>query len=148
MAAMPRRGEPPRKRGRPSKSEGSRSTPKKSKGCTASGCAVAPRGIHIFTDCSGIETPVMALEGLGLKYVHVGACEISLSLRKFIAKNFPPHKLYKERSLNEDCMACILPSPCTLFHLGATSSNLIYFDVFHEFVGESCSLWSLQTFVL
>ena len=107
---MPRRGEPLQKRG-PSESEGSRSTPKKkSKGGTASGCAIAPRRIHIFTDCSGIETPVMALEGLGLKYVHVGACEISPSLRKFIAKNFPPLKLYKERSLNEDCTACILPS--------------------------------------
>ena len=49
----------------------------------------------VFTDFSGMESPILALEGLGVRHVHVGSCEKCLSLRKFILKNFHPLVLYK-----------------------------------------------------
>ena len=41
------------------------------------GEAVAPPKLRIFTDFSGMEAPCLALEGLGVDYLHVGACEKS-----------------------------------------------------------------------
>ena len=60
------------------------------------GARVAPPKIRVFTDFSGIEAPILALEGLRVDYLHVGACEKSPSLQKFIRKNFMPQVLYKD----------------------------------------------------
>ncbi len=48
----------------------------------------------VVTDCSGIESPIQALHGLGVIYTHAAACEQSKSLQKFIVCNYGPHVLY------------------------------------------------------
>ena len=63
------------------------------------GTPVAPPKLRIFTDFSGIEAPILALEGLGVDYLHVGSCEKSLSLQKFIRRNLSPGILYKDQGL-------------------------------------------------
>ena len=68
------------------------------------GEAVAPPKLRIFTDFSGMEAPCLALEGLGVDYLHVGACEKSPSLQKFIRKNVAPQLLYKDRGLQHTKM--------------------------------------------
>lgn len=66
-----------------------KSTKKRRKDAIAHiGAPVAPPKLRIFTDFSGIEAPILALEGLGVDYLHVGSCEKSLSLHKFICRNF------------------------------------------------------------
>ncbi|CAJ1353372.1 unnamed protein product [Effrenium voratum] len=48
------------------------------------------RPIRIGTDCSGMETPVMALRALKVEYEHMFSCDIEKSVKEQILANFPP----------------------------------------------------------
>mmetsp|Transcript_40148 Transcript_40148/g.86086 ORF Transcript_40148/g.86086 Transcript_40148/m.86086 type:complete len:396 (-) Transcript_40148:236-1423(-) len=49
----------------------------------------ARRPLRIGTDCSGMEAPLMALEGLKVEYSHVFSCDICKMVKKTIDANFP-----------------------------------------------------------
>ena len=58
----------------------------------------------VATDCSGIETPIMALDNLGIKYDHIFSSDICKNSKRFIETNFPPKIFYddiKKRNNNE-----------------------------------------------
>merc|ERR1719386_582265 len=52
--------------------------------------------LKIGTDCSGMETPVMALKKLGVPYEHMFSCDIDAAVKKQILENFPPKKWYDD----------------------------------------------------
>ena len=54
------------------------------------------RPIRVGTDCSGIDTPVMALEALQIDYEHIFSCEKDEFARKAIEHNFTPSTMYKD----------------------------------------------------
>ena len=45
--------------------------------------------IRVGTDCSGIETPIQALQNLGVGYEHIFSCENDSTAKKVIKTNFP-----------------------------------------------------------
>ncbi len=60
--------------------------------------------ITVGTDCSGIESPLMALDLLNIDYDHMFSSEIDKNCIEFINRNFPPKKMYvdlKKRNVNE-----------------------------------------------
>ena len=54
----------------------------------AVGGTLPPRAIYVGTDCSGIETPIMALQAMGVQHTHEFSSEIRPRVRKFIELNF------------------------------------------------------------
>ena len=44
--------------------------------------------LTIGTDCSGMETPLQALDNLGIEYDHVFSCDKDPAVRRFIEANF------------------------------------------------------------
>ena len=46
--------------------------------------------LNIATDCSGIETPIMALDEMGVNYTHIWSCDNDKKVKKFIRTNFSP----------------------------------------------------------
>jgi len=82
---------------RPNETDGQRKASKRKSSCEKIPAEVQTvKQLCVFTDFSGIESPILALEGLGVRFVHAGSCEKGLSLRKFILKNFQPLVLYKD----------------------------------------------------
>jgi len=59
-----------------------------------SGALTTP--LRIGTDCSGMETPVMALQELGVAYDHKFSCDIDKNVKKQILQNFPPAVWYDD----------------------------------------------------
>ena len=60
------------------------------------GQGVSGERITLGTDCSGSESPVLALRRLGVQFVHKFACEIDPAARACIRANCSPHRLYKD----------------------------------------------------
>jgi len=54
------------------------------------------RKVALATDCSGMETPVMALQNLGVPVNHVFSCDIDHNAKKTIMANFPPKAWYDD----------------------------------------------------
>lgn len=52
--------------------------------------------IKVGTDCSGMESPIIALENLGISYLHEFSSEIDPYCRKTIKANFNPTTLYED----------------------------------------------------
>lgn len=52
--------------------------------------------LRIATDCSGIETPLMALDQLKIPYDHIFSSETDRNCLCFIQRNFPPQHLYHD----------------------------------------------------
>lgn len=50
--------------------------------------------LHVASDCSGIDTPIMALRELGIPYRHVFSSEINEEVRDLISLNFNPELLF------------------------------------------------------
>ena len=50
----------------------------------------------IGCDCSGIETPVMALENLGVRIVHKFSCDSDPHVQTVAAANFAPEHYFKD----------------------------------------------------
>lgn len=57
---------------------------------------VLTRPVRIGTDCSGMETPVMALKKLKVPYEHMFSCDIDLNVKRQILANFPPKVWYDD----------------------------------------------------
>ena len=52
--------------------------------------------LRIGTDCSGLETPLMALLNLGVVFAHIFACDCDAYVKRTIKSNFPPEKIYDD----------------------------------------------------
>lgn len=57
--------------------------------------------LRIGTDCSGIESPICALNNLGIDYEHVFSCEIDKYARKTIEANYKPSIIYEDIRTNK-----------------------------------------------
>lgn len=55
-----------------------------------------PSQIRVGTDCSGIEAPVHALNGIGLSYKHLWSSEIADAPRKVLLANTPPEQIFSD----------------------------------------------------
>ena len=60
----------------------------------AAGLVTQP--LLVGTDCSGLESPLQALDNLKVRYRHVFSCESDAHLKKFISYNFKPEKYYDD----------------------------------------------------
>eukprot|EP00440_Ansanella_granifera_P073881 gb/GFBE01080165.1/.p1 GENE.gb/GFBE01080165.1/~~gb/GFBE01080165.1/.p1 ORF type:complete len:382 (+),score=85.77 gb/GFBE01080165.1/:1-1146(+) len=58
--------------------------------------AALSRPVRIGTDCSGMETPVMALKKLGVDYEHMFSCDIDKNVKTQILANFPPKRWFDD----------------------------------------------------
>mmetsp|Transcript_56204 Transcript_56204/g.174295 ORF Transcript_56204/g.174295 Transcript_56204/m.174295 type:complete len:372 (-) Transcript_56204:113-1228(-) len=67
--------------------------------------ASAPRPISIATDCSGMETPVMALKNLGVAIDHVSSCDVNPHVKKTIMANFPPKVFFDDLTMRDNAAA-------------------------------------------
>jgi DNA (cytosine-5)-methyltransferase 1 len=54
------------------------------------------RTIRIGCDCAGIETPIMALENLGINISHQFSCDIDAAVRQVALANFSPATYYDD----------------------------------------------------
>lgn len=52
--------------------------------------------LRVGTDCSGIETPLMALQGLGVPFQHVFSSDIDAKSKVFVERNFPSGHFYDD----------------------------------------------------
>jgi DNA (cytosine-5)-methyltransferase 1 len=52
--------------------------------------------VLVGTDCSGMETPLMALSRLEVPYKHVFSCDVDRHVRKHIAGNFSPAQCFPD----------------------------------------------------
>lgn len=50
--------------------------------------------LRIATDCSGLDTPITALNLVGIPYEHIFSSDINESSKKFILQNHKPHTFY------------------------------------------------------
>ena len=57
-------------------------------------CSASPDQLQVVTDFSGLETPSLALDALGIDSTLVAASEISPKLRDVIVENFKPHVMH------------------------------------------------------
>ena len=60
------------------------------------------KSLLVGTDCSGIESPIMAIYNLGVKYVHVFSSDIDRDCEEFINRNFPPLRFYPDIQLRDN----------------------------------------------
>lgn len=60
--------------------------------------------MFIATDCSGIETPIMALDEMGIDYTHIWSCDNNKKVKQFIQTNFNPEYFF------DDMTTRVLPS--------------------------------------
>jgi len=65
----------------------------------------AMRTLIVGTDCSGMETPVMALQNLGVPVDHAFSCDVNRNVKATIMANFPPRVWYDDVSTRNNATA-------------------------------------------
>ena len=63
--------------------------------------------VKVGTDCSGMDTPLIALENLGIKYDHIFSCEHDKYARRTIQANHMPVIGSSRRTID---MCCLIDS--------------------------------------
>lgn len=76
--------------------------------------------LHVGTDCSGAEAPILAVRALGLRHRHVFSCEANPKKRQYIAANSPeavifPDMLTRDHSGLPPHNVYVCGFPCTPF---------------------------------
>jgi len=61
--------------------------------------------VALGTDCSGMETPAMALKSLGVPVEHRFACDVNKFAKMTILANFPPEVFYDDLTKRENSAA-------------------------------------------
>lgn len=98
------------------------------------------RPLRVGTDCSGMETPLMALKKLGVAYQHEFSCDIDKNVKKTIFANCPPKVFYDDLMSrdNETAPAVdlyVAGFPCQSFSLAGLGKGfkdrrgLVFFGV-------------------
>jgi len=66
-----------------------------------------PAGVKVSlaTDCSGMETPVMALRKLGVEVDHLFSCDVNKHVKQTIMANFPPKVWYDDLTTRDNSRA-------------------------------------------
>lgn len=72
------------------------------------------RPLRIGTDCSGMETPIMALKHLKVAHVHVFSSDIDKNVKKQIEQNWGPEVFYDDLMARDNDAA----PPCDLYIAG------------------------------
>ncbi len=54
------------------------------------------RSVSLVTECSGLETPLLALMELGFEVDHCSSTEYATGPQRFILRNFKPKNLYAD----------------------------------------------------
>jgi len=67
--------------------------------------AVLSRPVRIGTDCSVMETPVMALKKLKVPYDHMFSCDIDKHVKAQILENFPSAEWYDDLMLRDNSLS-------------------------------------------
>ena len=88
-----------------------------------------PSVINVFTDCSGMEAPIQALQNLHIDFQHLAASDINDASRRFIKNNFAPKLLFRdltkrrstERALAQCGAQCSMIDTCR--HLSAACES-------------------------
>jgi len=63
------------------------------------------RSLALGTDCSGMETPAMALSNLGVPVQHRFACDVNAHAKATILANFPPEVFYDDLTVRDNTAA-------------------------------------------
>jgi len=66
---------------------------------------MAPRALVLGTDCSGMETPAMALKSLGVEFDHAFSCDFNKHAKATIMANFPPRVFYDDVTTRDQSKA-------------------------------------------
>mmetsp|Transcript_58013 Transcript_58013/g.175372 ORF Transcript_58013/g.175372 Transcript_58013/m.175372 type:complete len:372 (-) Transcript_58013:35-1150(-) len=66
---------------------------------------MAPRALVLGTDCSGMETPAMALKSLGVEFDHAFSCDFNKHAKDTIMANFPPKIFYDDITTRDQSKA-------------------------------------------
>mmetsp|Transcript_73347 Transcript_73347/g.207856 ORF Transcript_73347/g.207856 Transcript_73347/m.207856 type:complete len:383 (-) Transcript_73347:115-1263(-) len=61
--------------------------------------------LALGTDCSGMETPAMALQNLGIEVDHVFSCDVNKHVKATIMANFPPKVWYDDLTARDNARA-------------------------------------------
>eukprot|EP00443_Scrippsiella_acuminata_P016363 CAMPEP_0115206868 /NCGR_PEP_ID=MMETSP0270-20121206/20425_1 /TAXON_ID=71861 /ORGANISM="Scrippsiella trochoidea, Strain CCMP3099" /LENGTH=440 /DNA_ID=CAMNT_0002620449 /DNA_START=67 /DNA_END=1387 /DNA_ORIENTATION=+ len=61
--------------------------------------------VSLATDCSGMETPVMALRNLGVEVNHLFSCDVNKHVKATIMANFPPKVWYDDLTKRDNSTA-------------------------------------------
>lgn len=97
--------------------------------------------ITVASDCSGIETPLMALDRLNIQYEHIFSSDIDKGCKEFIMNNYKPNVFFdniKDRDntkLPKDIDLYVAGFPCQAFStLGAKKGfdNVKCGDIFFD----------------
>ena len=67
--------------------------------------AAAPKPIRVGTDCSGMESPIQALEGMKMPFDHVFACDKDSDSKATIQANWKPAKFYDDIATRDNKMS-------------------------------------------
>lgn len=67
--------------------------------------AKGAKTVSLATDCSGMETPVMALRNLGVEVDHLFSCDINPHVKSTIMANFPPKVWYDDLMARDNSTA-------------------------------------------
>ena len=55
-----------------------------------------PSMLRVGTDCSGIEAPIHALQGMGISHKHLWSSELEAAPRQVIVANTPPEEVFTD----------------------------------------------------
>lgn len=61
--------------------------------------------VSVATDCSGMETPVMALNNLGVPVNHVFSCDVNPHAKRTIMANYPPKVFFDDLTKRDNTVA-------------------------------------------
>ena len=96
-------------------------------------CLMLPaQRVSVMTDCSGLESPILGLQSVGVSIEHVSACDINPDVRAWIQKHYSPAQIHTDMltrdtsSLprNVDLYCCGFP--CTPFSMRRTNSTKLF----------------------
>mmetsp|Transcript_79051 Transcript_79051/g.256372 ORF Transcript_79051/g.256372 Transcript_79051/m.256372 type:complete len:399 (+) Transcript_79051:59-1255(+) len=107
---------------------------------------MAPKSIALGTDCSGMETPVMALKNLGVDVNHVFACDVNVYAKKTIMANFPPKQWYDDLTKRDNTTApktdlYVAGFPCQPFSSAGKQQG------FADERGRGTVFWSIRDYI-
>eukprot|EP00969_Alexandrium_andersonii_P015010 656254-Alexandrium_andersonii.AAC.1 len=79
--------------------------------CRRKDVSAGPKTISLATDCSGMESPVVAACNVGLDVQHVMSSDVDKGCQRFIQANFEPDVLFEDMSKRDNASPTVPKSP-------------------------------------